>query len=110
LLIFFIVLSTLVSPPSVVIDLPKADGEPTPEAASLSIDITINEEYSLNGKTIEYDALLSELAARYGTLSNTTIKLGANGKVSLEVVLSLFADIKKLGYQKVVIATQPKDK
>ena len=110
LLIFFIVLSTLVSPPGVVIDLPKADGEPTTQPTSLSIDININEEYSLNGNPIEYDALLSELASRVDKLSDTSIKLGANGKVPLEVALSLFADIKKLGYQKVVIATQPKDK
>mgnify|MGYP006153373083 CR=1 FL=1 len=110
LLIFFIVLSTLVSPPGVVIDLPKADGEPTTQPTSLSIDITIDEEYTLNGKPIQYDALLRELAAKVGTLKNTAIKLGANGKVPLEVALSLFADIKKLGYQKVVIATQNKDK
>ena len=76
----------------------------------MSIDITIDEEYTLNGKPIQYDALLRELAAKVGTLKNTAIKLGANGKVPLEVALSLFADIKKLGYQKVVIATQNKDK
>jgi biopolymer transport protein ExbD len=110
LLIFFIVLSTLVSPPGVVIDLPKVDGKPTTGTTSLSIDININEEYSLNGKTIGYDALLIELASRVGDLKDTSIKLGANGKVPLEVALNLFADIKELGYSKVVIATQSKDK
>ena len=42
LLIFFIVLSTFVSPPGVVIDLPKADGSQTSETTSLAIDSNID--------------------------------------------------------------------
>lgn len=110
LLIFFIVLSTFVSPPGVVIDLPKADGKQTTETTSLSIDINIDGEYFLNSVLIQYDVLLSELAAKVGSLKNTSIKLGANGKVPVETALALFADIKKLGYSKVVIATQAKEK
>ena len=110
LLIFFIVLSTFVSPPGVVIDLPKADGKQTTETTSLSNDINIDGEYFLNSVLIQYDVLLSELAAKVGSLKNTSIKLGANGKVPVETALALFADIKKLGYSKVVIATQAKEK
>ena len=110
LLIFFIVLSTFVSPPGVVIDLPKADGSQTTEATSLAIDINIDGEYFLNSTLIQYDALLNELESKVGSLKNTSIKLGANGKVPLEIALALFADIKKLGYSKVVIATQSPEK
>ena len=93
-----------------VIDLPKADGKQTTETTSLSIDINIDGEYFLNSVLIQYDVLLSELAAKVGSLKNTSIKLGANGKVPVETALALFADIKKLGYSKVVIATQAKEK
>ena len=110
LLIFFIVLSTFVSPPGVVIDLPKADGSQTTETTSLAIDINIDGEYFLNSSLIQYDALLNELESKVGSLKNTSIKLGANGKVPLETALALFADIKKLGYSKVVIATQSVEK
>ena len=110
LLIFFIVLSTFVSPPGVVIDLPKADGSQTTETTSLAIDINIDGEYFLNSALIQYDALLNELESKVGSLKNTSIKLGANGKVPLETALALFADIKKLGYSKVVIATQSPEK
>jgi len=110
LLIFFIVLSTFVSPPGVVIDLPKADGSQTTETTSLAIDINIDGEYFLNSALIQYDALLDELESKVGSLKNTSIKLGANGKVPLEIALALFADIKKLGYSKVVIATQSPEK
>ena len=110
LLIFFIVLSTFVSPPGVVIDLPKADGSQTTETTSLAIDINIDGEYFLNSALIQYDALLNELESKVGSLKNTSIKLGANGKVPLETALALFADIKKLGYSKVVIATQSVEK
>jgi len=108
LLIFFIVLSTFVSPPGVVVDLPKTDSTNVPETTSMTINITAEGNYALNSLPIKYDALLSDLKTKVSTLKTTSIKLAADGKVPLEVAITLFADIKKIGYNKVVIATQPK--
>jgi len=108
LLIFFIVLSTFVSPPGVVVDLPKANSANVPEATSMTINITADGKYSLNSLPYEYEALLNTLKNKVSTLKTTSVKLAADGKVPLEVAITLFADIKKLGYEKVVIATQPK--
>lgn len=108
LLIFFIVLSTFVSPPGVVVDLPKAEATNSTEPTSMTINITSEGAYLLNSTPIEYEALLADLKSKVATSKNTAIKLAADGRVQLDVAITLFADIKKLGYEKVVIATQPK--
>lgn len=109
LLIFFIVLSTFVSPPGVAVDLPKAEAGNKPESSGITVSIDAEGNFFINKKGIEYNALLADLKSKVGNEANTTIKLSADGKVPLEVGVSLFADIKNLGYKKVVIATQPKD-
>lgn len=108
LLIFFIVLSTFVSPPGVVVDLPKATTTNVPTPAAVTVSINADGLFFIDQQQFEYNALLAELQNKSADKANTTIKLAASGKVPLEVGVSLFADIKHLGYTKVIIATQPK--
>lgn len=110
LLIFFIVLSTFVSPPGVPVDLPKAsNADVVPEATKITISIDADVKYYLNKKPMSYDALLSELQTMVGSSSSAAVKLSADGSIPLEKGIELFADVKKIGYTKVVIATQPKN-
>ena len=58
---------------------------------------------------MSYEALLNELEARIIPNSKQpSVKLVADGNIPLEKGVELLADIKKIGYEKVVIATQPK--
>lgn len=107
LLIFFIVLSTFVSPPGVVVDLPKADTNMQSQPSTITINIDAEGNYFINSQAIGYEALLNDLRSKVTTMENAAVKLAADGKVPLEVGVALFADVKKLGYKKVVIATQP---
>ncbi len=109
LLIFFIVLSTFVSPPGVPVDLPKAAAGVVPTSPKITINITTNDKYFINGTEISYDGLLAQLKSSSGSMKQPAIKLAADGNIPLEKGIALFADIKKLGYEKVVIATQPKN-
>lgn len=107
LLIFFIVLSTFVSPPGVPVDLPRANAPVVPEATQMTVSIDKDLNYSLNSNPMSYEALLSELKSKVASLSEASVKLSADRTVPIENGIMLFADIKKLGYKKVVIATQP---
>ena len=109
LLIFFIVLSTFVSPPGVPVDLPKASASVVPTSPKITINITTNDKYFINGTEISYDGLLAQLKSSSVSMKQPAIKLAADGNIPLEKGIALFADIKKLGYEKVVIATQPKN-
>ncbi len=111
LLIFFIVLSTFVTPPGVAVDLPKAKAGPDSTNPKITVSIDINEKYYLNKQEMSYEVLLADLKAKLtATSGQPAIKLSANGNIPLEKGVALFADIKRLGYEKVVIATQQPDK
>lgn len=109
LLIFFIVLSTFVTPPGVAVDLPKAGAGPDSTNPKITVSINVDQKYFLDKTEMTYDGLLAELKTRLNPGDNQpAIKLAADGNIPLEKGVALFADIKKLGYRKVVIATQPK--
>ena len=56
---------------------------------------------------MSYDLLLSNLGTKvFPEGKQPAIKLEADGGIPLEKGVSLFADIKNLGYKKVVIATE----
>lgn len=110
LLIFFIVLSTFVSPPGVPVDLPKAsNADVVPEATKITISIDKDLNYYLNKEQLGYEALMNELQRMVGSSGNAAVKLSADGSIPFGKGIELFADVKKLGYSKVVIATQPKN-
>jgi len=108
LLIFFIVLSTFVTPPGIAVDLPKAKSTPTNVNPKITVSIDASENYAINKVSMDYDAVLEDLKNRlegFGA-NQPAIKLSADGSIPLEKGVALFADIKRLGYEKVVIATQ----
>ena len=110
LLIFFIVLSTLVTPPGVPVELPKVDNkDKISDPPRLAVTIDVDQNYFLDNNPMSYEALLNELKSRIIPNSKQpSVKLVADGNIPLEKGVELFADIKKIGYEKVVIATQPK--
>ena len=110
LLIFFIVLSTLVTPPGVPVELPKVNNkDKISDPPRLSVTIDVDQNYFLDNTPMSYEALLKELEYRIVPNSKQpAVKLVADGNIPLEKGVELFADIKKIGYEKVVIATQPK--
>lgn len=110
LLIFFIVISTFVTPPGVPVDLPKTSkSDQNVEVPKITVTIDAEENYYIDKTPMSYEALLSNLRSRIGAKDKQpAVKLAADGKIPLETGVALFAEIKKLGYKKVVIATQPK--
>ncbi len=110
LLIFFIVLSTFVTPPGVPVDLPKTSkSDQNVDVPKITVSIDADENYYLDKTPMSYEALLADLKSRVSANDKQpAVKLAADGSIALETGVALFADIKRLGYKKVVIATQPK--
>lgn len=110
LLIFFIVLSTFVTPPGVPVDLPKVNNKDIiSDPPRVAVTINADQNYFLDNTPMSLEALLSELKSRIKPdTKQAAVKLVADGSIPLEKGVELFAEIKKLGYKKVVIATQPK--
>jgi len=108
LLIFFIVLSTFVTPPGIGVDLPNThQNTKDREVPKIIVSIDLDGNYYLDKVKMSYDILLSNLGGKvFPKGKQPAIKLEADGGIPLEKGVSLFADIKNLGYKKVVIATE----
>jgi biopolymer transport protein ExbD len=108
LLIFFIVLSTFVTPPGIGVDLPNTKNSTKDTSVpKIVVSIDLDGNYYLDKVKMAYEILLSNLGSKvFPGGKKPTIKLEADGGIPLEKGVSLFADIKNLGYKKVVIATE----
>jgi biopolymer transport protein ExbD len=105
LLIFFIILSTMVSPYALPVDLPNSSNK-SKEKQNISVRIDEDLIYSVNNKIIDKSVLES-------TISNTAIK-GDERKVILHVdkkvpsgTLVEVLDMAKRNEWKIVLATKP---
>lgn len=107
LLIFFIILSTLVSPYSLPVNLPKGSAK---GQANEKVAVRIGEDltYSVNNKIIQRDQLESELSSALGVFDkdNKKVLLRADTSVPTGNTVEVF-DICYRNKWTVVIATKP---
>lgn len=105
LLIFFIILSTLVSPYSLPVDLPvsknRADAK---QNVALRIDSDLN--YSVNNKIINADNLETELSVNLASVERPSIVLHVDQRVPTGETVKVL-DIAKRNGWRIVLATKP---
>ncbi len=105
LLIFFIILSTLVSPYSLPVDLPvsknRADAK---QNVALRIDSDLN--YSVNNKIINADNLETELSVNLASVERPSIVLHVDQRVPTGETVKVL-DIAKRNNWRIVLATKP---
>ena len=106
LLIFFIILSTLVNPFGVKVDLPNGNTQAPPQA-EISVSITKGLQYSLDGKDVSKDQLEALLNQRKGEVSKPNIILRVDKSVPTGETVEFMALAKEYGFN-IVIATKPK--
>lgn len=106
LLIFFIIVSTLVSPYSLPVDLPVSKNRSdSKQNVALRIDKDLT--YSVNNNIINPLALEAELAAKLGAADQPSIVLHVDQLVPTGETVKVL-DIAKRNKWKIVLATKPK--
>lgn len=106
LLIFFIILSTLVSPYGAKVDLPTGKARTT-EHPKISVAIKPDLTYNLDGQDVVKDELRALLKKRKEEVEKPVIELRVDQTVPTGETVSFLSLAKENGFS-IVIATKPK--
>ncbi|MGB0887104.1 MAG: ExbD/TolR family protein [Vicingaceae bacterium] len=107
LLIFFIIASTLISPNSLDVLLPKASSNPKPRPQTVSVSITEDLKYHVNESEVAEQDIEKQVLALVEGEEDAGIILKADKSVPIENVVVIM-DIANRHQLKLVLATAPK--
>lgn len=106
LLIFFVIISTMVSPTTIPVDLPVSANK-TKEKPQVGVRIDAGQHFSVNNELIDPLDLEGVLKDRMSTLSgDKSIVMHVDQSVPAGVTMSVM-EIAKRNQWKVIIATRP---
>ncbi len=106
LLIFFVIISTMVSPSTIPVDLPVSANK-TKEKPQVGVRIDAGQHFSVNNELIDPLDLEGVLKDRMNTLNGEkSIVLHVDQRVPAGVTVSVL-DIARRNQWKVIIATRP---
>ena len=108
LLIFFIILSTLVSPYALPVDLPESSNRPIEKKQGVTVSIYPNESFFVNKDKVEPEQLESVLTDKMATQTKKAIILHVDQVVPTGVTVSVL-DIAKRNKWKIILATKAKE-
>lgn len=105
LLIFFMLLSTLVTNQAVMdLTLPKSDAKGQPIANSLRVSISKELKYYINNNEVPFDQLETQLAAIAGDKAETKVEVAIDEDVPHKYFVELANIVsEKLGYKLILI-------
>lgn len=105
LLIFFIIVSTLVSPYALPVDLPESSNR-TKDKQTTSLRIGADLIHSIDNKVVDPQNLETELAQVLANKSDESILLSVDQTVPTGVMVKVL-DIAKRNQWKIVLKTKP---
>ena len=108
LLIFFVILSTLVSPNAIPVDLPKSDSK-VKDKPRVAVRIDAEKQFSVNNRPVEFAQLettLRDEMARHP--DGQAIVMHVDQRVPTGVTVSVL-DIAKQNKWRIILATKPND-
>jgi biopolymer transport protein ExbD len=105
LLIFFVIVSTLVSPYALPVDLPKGTAA-KPRKGGVTLRIDANEQILLNGRTVLEAALEDQLKQEMAGQAEEPIALHVDQMVPTGLTVTVL-DIAKRNRWKIALATKP---
>ncbi|MCF8381881.1 MAG: biopolymer transporter ExbD [Bacteroidales bacterium] len=106
LLIFFMIVSTLIVPGVSDVDLPHSNNQ-TVSSPELSVSISKELKYYVDGEEISQDLLESKLIELLaGKTGNPTVRLNADENLAWDQVMQ-FINIAKRNKLKVILGTRP---
>ena len=106
LLIFFMIVSTLIVPGSMNVDLPQSNNQ-TQANPKINVSITKDQEFYIDDEKIEYSELEVRLREMTGvTEESPTIRLNADENLNMDQVFN-FLELAKRNKYKVIMGTRP---
>lgn len=107
LLIFFVIVSTLVSPYALPVDLPKSANQ-TKEKPKVAVRIDADQNFSVNNQLIEQGQLESVLQAEMSKLPpDQSVVLHVDQSVPTGLTVEVL-DVAKRNKWRIILATKPK--
>lgn len=107
LMLFFLILSTMVSPNAMKVNLPSANNKTHIESSNpIHLAVTKERKYFIDSKEVPYANLEAELTTKIGGKAETPVVI----HVDKELLYQDFIDVMQLGDRlkcKMVCATQP---
>jgi len=115
LLVFFILVSTIVSPNAIPLLLPNSTSDPVIEAKKdieVYIDDQLNYYIQDQAHRVEKEQLQSAIAAALGNVDKGSVMLKVDQSVAIQYVVNVIDAVNKINTQngrhyKVVLATKP---
>lgn len=108
LLLFFLILSTMVSPNAIKVNLPNS--KPTKPIDNnkkpVHLDVSNNRNYFIEGKQVDFSALESTLSAQIAGNPEPTVVLQMDKDLSIQDAVDVMIIVNKLNC-KMVWATKP---
>ena len=107
LLIFFMLVSTLIVPGAMMVNLPASNNQ-TISSPELSVSISRNMEYFLDGEQIPLSELEDRLRKEIATMENqpVTVRLNADENLNWNQVTDFIELAKRVKF-KVILGTKP---
>lgn len=106
LLLFFLIVSTMISPSVVKLNLPSAKKTQTVDKQPINLEISQDLRYFLAGKEIEFENLESAIQAAIANKEEPTIVL----RLDKELTIQQLVDVLEIGNRlkvKMILATRP---
>ncbi|MEI6815966.1 MAG: biopolymer transporter ExbD [Bacteroidota bacterium] len=107
LLLFFLIISTLVNPSVIKINLPSSKKSQTMNKQSITVDVSKDLKYFVNNVQVPVDKLESTLDREAKAKQQGTIVLRLDKALSVQDLV----DLMQIGYKlklKMVLSTEPK--
>ncbi|MGO2101771.1 MAG: ExbD/TolR family protein [Psychroflexus halocasei] len=105
LLIFFMLTSPVITPEALDLILPKAKGKST-NKQNVSISITKDLEYSVDGEKVAFERLESALKSKLADVENPTVILRAEKDIILQKAVDVMMIANENKY-KLILAVKP---
>jgi len=107
LLIFFMLVSTLIVPGAMNVNLPESNNQ-TISSPQLNVSITQNQEYFLEGREVAYEQLETELQKEIALkeIQPVTVRLNADENLTWDQVTDFIEMAKRVKF-KVILGTKP---
>lgn len=106
LLLFFLIISTLVNPSVIKLNLANSKNSQTIEVKSITIQITKDLEYYIDNRPISFGNLESEIMNAVKNMADPTVIL----RLDKELTIQDLVDVMQIGAKlkvKMVLATKP---
>ena len=105
LMLFFLIVSTLVNPSVIKLMLPKAASSGTFNKKTFILEMSLDKQYSLNGKRISYEEIETTLTESIAGIDEPTVLLRIDNGLSVQDLVDVLAIGNKLKV-KMIMATQ----